>query len=641
MELIDNSGNLYLVGIDGLSPKIMERFMDEGKLPNLSKLMSVGVFSKAISSLPVFTPTNWATISTGARSGTHGVFLWGTHESGENLDEDHFDECMTSTVCSAEYLWEATLKQGRKSALFNYIGYPSKQDGIYHIDWFYGPNRDYFSLSTSRIYNVGQVERMKDSKWEMWAPPWNDDGKTQIELNFKNGYGKKIISLHKKVSDPQEAVTLGIDGKEIVLASGEWTDWIQIRIENGTANVRWKLLESSSRENASIIRIYQSSIFLDSDFCSPEEIGIKLNQNVGPYINDDVGKLYIAGLIDRETFLDETRYKIDWIAKSFDFMQKEYGVSMFFLHWHYVDSLQHSYLGKADKTGGDFKGGDDERKAIDMLREGYMLADELVGKIMAVSREQDAFVVVSDHGNIPNHHRVSLYNLFMDRGWTKIDVIGGVPKVDLALSKVFVNLSHVYINVKGRDPEGTVDPSDYSRFREEVREAILSIRDPDTGLSPFASVMRKEEADIAGLWGEGIGDIILVFDKGYVWSGSEVVTLGEKRVVWKTGGANHGPQPPTSETEFSSNFATFLAVGPGLKKGFKRSHPIFLSDIVPAVCHMLNLKTTEQCEGSVPLDLFSGNSTRRKHRDGIAKYPIRTKFLVVPKTFKGDVTDEE
>jgi predicted AlkP superfamily phosphohydrolase/phosphomutase len=638
---MNSNGNLYLIGIDGMSPKIMERFMAEGKLPNISKLMSKGVFSKAISSIPVFTPTNWTTISTGARPGTHGVFLWGTHGAGENLDEDHFDECMTSTVCSAEYLWEAALKQGRKSVLLNYIGYPSNLDGIYHIDWFYGPNRDYFGLSTSSVYNIGETKRKRDSKWEKWAEPWDNEGKTQLELNFKNGYGKLVISLQKTTADSQDNVVLRFDRKEVIVMKGQWTDWIRMNIANGNAYVRWKLLETGSNENESVTRIYQSSIYLDNDFCSPESIGIKLMENIGPYINDDVGKLYLAGTIDRDTFLEEARYKINWIVKSFELMQKEFGVSMFFLHWHYLDSLQHSYLGRADCTGNDFKSGKDENKALDMLREGYMLADELVSKIVPLSQEGDAFLMVSDHGNIPNHHRVSLYNLFMSKGWSKIDVVEGVPKIDFSLSKVYVNLSHVYINLKGRDPDGIVESYDYEKFRDEVRSAILSIRDPDTGLSPFASVLRKEEASVAGLWGGGIGDIVLVFERGYVWSGTEVVTLKEKRVIWKTGGANHGPQPPTAETNFSSNFATFVALGPGLKKGYKRSHPIFLTDVVPTVCKMLNLKIPSQCEGSVPLDFFIGNGIRTKHDMGIAKYPIRTKTAVAPKTFKGDVTDED
>ena len=637
-----NSGKkLFLVGIDGMSPKIMDRFVSEGSMPNMKRLISEGVYSKAISSLPVFTPTNWATISTGSTSGTHGVFLWGSHSSGESLEEDHFDECMTSTVCRAEYLWEAALRQGRKSVLLNYIGYPSDRDGIYHVDWFYGPNRDYFGLATSCVYNIPLGDKGRESKWEKWTEPWSRDGSVSIDVAFRNNHGNHTFRLKKSPVESDGRILLEHGSGTVELKQGMWTDWLRIQCAYGVATVRWKILPVSTHEEGVSMRIYRSSMYLDSDFCSPGDIGRDLYSGIGPYVNDDVGKLYVAGLIDRETFLDEARYKIRWIANCFKFMGGHTGASLFFLHWHYVDTLQHSFLGYADRTGGDFSGGESEKHAVEMLREGYALADELVGKLMEIRGNEDVFIVVSDHGNIPNHHRVSLYNLFMQKGWTNIDVVNGVPRVDMHSSKVFVNLSHVYLNVSGRDPEGIIDPSEYDIFREEVRSAILSIRDPDSGLSPFASVLRREEADVAGLWGKGIGDIALVFDRGYVWSGSEVVSLGEKRIVWKTGGANHGSQPPTAETEFSSNFATFVASAPGLKKGYGRSHAISLKDVVPLACSLLDMETTEQCEGAVPKDMFEGHAQRLSHKGARAKYPVRTKVIVTPKGFKGDVTDED
>ena len=637
---MNNGKKLYLAGIDGMSPKIMDRFLSEGVMPNMARLISNGVYSKAVSSLPVFTPTNWATISTGTSSGTHGVFLWGSHSAGENLEEDHFDECMTSTVCRAEYLWEAALRQGRKSVLLNYIGYPSDRDGVYHVDWFYGPNRDYFGLATSCVYNIPAKSRGKDSKWEKWTEPWHAESGVSIEVPFRNGHGKHVFHLTKKAGESAGSLMLDYGEGKAELREGEWSDWLHIKFKNGTAAVRWKLLSVDDGEGI-FMRLYRSSMYLDTDYCSPEKVGEELYAAIGPYTNDDVGKLYVAGLIDRETFLEEARYKIQWIARCFEFMDRRFGVSLFFLHWHYVDTLQHSYLGFADSTGGDYEGGESEKRAVEMLREGYGLADELVGKLMDIAGEDDAFLVVSDHGNIPNHHRVSLYNLFMGKGWTKIEVVDGVPRVDVPSSKVFVNLSHVYLNVRGRDPDGIIDPSDYNGFRDEVRSAILSIRDPDSGLSPFASVMRKEEAEVAGLWGKGIGDIVLVFDRGYVWSGSEVASLGEKRVVWRTGGANHGPQPPTAETDFSSNFATFAASAPGLKKGYRRRHAMSLKDVVPVACRLIDMETTAQCEGAVPKDLFEGEQQRLSHSTARAKYPVRTKVIVAPKGFRGDVTDED
>jgi hypothetical protein len=153
-------------------------------------------------------------------------------------------------------------------------------------------------------------------------------------------------------------------------------------------------------------------------------------------------------------------------------------------------------------------------------------------------------------------------------------------------------------------------------------------------------VLRKEEAGVAGVSGDGTGDIVLVFERGYVWSGNEVVTLGEKRIVWRTGGANHGSQPPTAETEFSSNFATFIVRGPGIRKGYRRKRPLFLTDVVPAACMVLGIENTAQCEGSAPLDIFEGTKAVKSHISAKAKYKVPRKEPTVPKTFKGDVTDE-
>ncbi|MDG6926718.1 MAG: hypothetical protein JRN09_09230, partial [Nitrososphaerota archaeon] len=71
-------------------------------------------------------------------------------------------------------------------------------------------------------------------------------------------------------------------------------------------------------------------------------------------------------------------------------------------------------------------------------------------------------------------------------------------------------------------------PQKYGRLRDSTNFSLLSTKRSLKSCS------------------DGIGDLVLVFDKGYVWSGTEVLTLRENRVIWKTGGANHGPQPPTA-----------------------------------------------------------------------------------------------
>ena len=51
-----------IIGVDGASPESVEKFIIEGKLPNIKALMEKGVFAKALPVLPTHTPVNWTTI---------------------------------------------------------------------------------------------------------------------------------------------------------------------------------------------------------------------------------------------------------------------------------------------------------------------------------------------------------------------------------------------------------------------------------------------------------------------------------------------------------------------------------------------------------------------------------------------------
>src|SRR3954464_6024814 len=65
---------LIILGFDGADAKLTQRWMDEGKLPNLAKLRAQGTFSPLRSTIPSQTPVSWSTFSTGLNPGRHGIF---------------------------------------------------------------------------------------------------------------------------------------------------------------------------------------------------------------------------------------------------------------------------------------------------------------------------------------------------------------------------------------------------------------------------------------------------------------------------------------------------------------------------------------------------------------------------------------
>ena len=80
-------GNKVLVlGIDGMDPKMTKRLLDEGRLPNIEKMLKVGAAREDLVMLganPMITPPMWTTLSTGAYPMTHGITCYWNTEKDE------------------------------------------------------------------------------------------------------------------------------------------------------------------------------------------------------------------------------------------------------------------------------------------------------------------------------------------------------------------------------------------------------------------------------------------------------------------------------------------------------------------------------------------------------------------------------
>lgn len=65
---------VIVLGFDGVDARYTERWMNEGKLPNLAKLRAEGTFRPLMPTVPAQTPVSWSTFSTGIDPGRTGIF---------------------------------------------------------------------------------------------------------------------------------------------------------------------------------------------------------------------------------------------------------------------------------------------------------------------------------------------------------------------------------------------------------------------------------------------------------------------------------------------------------------------------------------------------------------------------------------
>lgn len=127
---------VLLLGLDGADPMLIQKYINEGKLPYFKKIIDAGVTTADYSMqavLPAITPPNWASLATGAWPSTHGISCFWNHTLGNELDQMEYG--FNSKLLKAETIWSAFARQGKKSILFNYpTAWPPTTENDIYVD---------------------------------------------------------------------------------------------------------------------------------------------------------------------------------------------------------------------------------------------------------------------------------------------------------------------------------------------------------------------------------------------------------------------------------------------------------------------------------------------------------------------------
>ncbi|MFP4026496.1 MAG: alkaline phosphatase family protein [Candidatus Brocadiia bacterium] len=650
-----------ILGLDALVTPILERFLEEEELPNFAKLLERGCLTRIRPTVPAQTPTNWATIATGATPGNHGVVTWGSHLPGEPVSEDHREAAFAAGLCRAEYLWEALARQGQKSIVMNYAGYPPTTDKALFIDWLYQPVRSYFDLAPPTVYHncpeLNTTDPIAIHRAEDWI---NLPASSRPHLEFKmevvpstEGNGPQYYGLIFAERENYNRVLVAgdKDGSEpcAVLATGEWSEWVREAFESMEMGpvegaFKFKLLELSG--DGRRLQLYRTDVFpTDGRHFSDEEVGRKIISECGPYVHSaQTCSLHCRGWVDWETTDETMRAEAEWWADAAKRCVEETGASLLILHWHNLDSMGHTFVPRVDPTGTSY-GPEAVEENWENIRNYYRAADRFVGEFLRRFDDGETlFCVVSDHGMPANKKAVSLINFFKQKDWINIED----GEVNWAKSKLWISQNHLWINLEGRNEGGIVPQEDYKKLRGKVRTAMKDIKDPETGRHVFSFVLPREDAPMVGLYGQYTGDLVFCYEGGYRWTGPEVIEMGEERVVFPCGGGNHGPMVCTYETQTTSVMGTLMLAGPGVRSDCwiprEEQFAYSTTDVAPTIAEILGVEPPAQNEGRVLGEFLTERETSRPDRylEPLGRPLVyRDSVKPRPKTLKGDVTDEE
>lgn len=633
------------IGMDGMNLPLLRRFAKEGVLPTFAALMARGSTNRVLPAIPAWTPTNWATMVTGAPAGTHGLAGWSVRQKSDPWTEHRLDS-WHSDAMTAETIWEVAEEAGKK-VLVNFWpsgSWPSRlRQGYvvaagFHDSPFPMAAPVQFACTTradvleGRSGNVRQGGRSGgtvDTAETGIAPgsvvchlrpateggwqnaPEGALGATLTIPLLRGGEASLSLLAERGDGDRFGRVTIGegLDAaaRRLTLTKGQWSDFVTRSWGAGSGvdgntegSVRFYLLADDAAGGT--LRVVSSQVYATRGFAAPAGLDRRLLEAAGPFF-DTFSVNPTAGDAELRCFLDDILYQGEWQVKVARHLLDHGGWDVHFSHWHLFDHINHPTVNPADPEGPDYDPVQGEWM-IAAQRQTYIVGDAVLKQFLELADDETLVCVLSDHG-MPPAHRWGHPLARLEEAGLLVRTPAG--RIDLERSQVYVlpdRGSEVYVSRQGREPFGTVPPQRFAAVQEAVIDALLDWRDPLNGKRVVALALKLEDAAVIGFWGDICGDVVFTFNRGFGWGPPvEGGSVGQGR------GAQHGSQIPATETPYFTNMATLIAAGPGVRAGYERDWrrhgPMRMIDFAPTVADALGLRPPRHSSGAILHDLWA------------------------------------
>jgi predicted AlkP superfamily phosphohydrolase/phosphomutase len=312
---------------------------------------------------------------------------------------------------------------------------------------------------------------------------------------------------------------------------------------------------------------------------------------------------------------------------------------LFWVMSHTLDKLQHFFWRYMDPQHPAYPG---PGPYTDTIRDFHVAFDRALARYLEAVPADTNVVLLSDHGSAPLHTYFCVMNWLAEnrfmalqgegaarRGLAAAGVdaraltrrlkgmgLGWVPKllprglkgqvpqaltsfnkiasrIDWSRTKAYCPSapgSGLWINLKGREPEGIVSPgADYERVVKELTEKLLAYRDPKTGEAIVTAVHRREDV-YAGPHADGGADLQIETGRTVCM----IEGLGRKSLM-------PAGKAPEERTGNHARDGILLAWGPDVRRGETLATRA-IEDVAPTVLHLLGLAVDADMDGRVLVD---------------------------------------
>lgn len=545
-----------VIGLDGFDAALAERFMLSGDLPNLASLRDWGGYARLRTTLPAQTPVAWSTFAVGANPGTHGIFDFLGRDAQEYLPEiglfrheqrSRFLPPKAVNLRDGRPVWDRISRAGLPSTILRHpctyppdsfkgrllagVGVPDLRGG-FGSSSFYTTEDGVTSGESEHAFQV-HVDGDGSGRFELLGP-W---GPNREELH---------LALDLEVDGTRNQVRISCpDGSfSHLLPQGQWTGWVSVRFRLGRVQSVRGLVRFHLR-STDPLRLFSSPIQYDPDsplfpISHPWDYAGELKRVIGPFATLGLAEEHNGltnGRIDEAAFLS---HSVDIMHERRAMMHYElarFEEGLFYCLFDTPDRVQHMFWRFTEPDHPANLGEPPAREWVGVIKDYYRRCDEIVGEAVSYCDPETLLMVVSDHGFASFQRKIHLNTWLHREGYLalKPGVEPGSSAgdflrfVDWDRTRAYaVGLSGLYLNLRGREGQGIVDPADAPGLRQEISGRLRGLVDPERGAVAVREAFSRESV-YSGPRTQDAPDVLLACSPGFrVSSATAMGGLGDK-----------------------------------------------------------------------------------------------------------------
>ena len=586
---IRRAERVVILSMDGARDDWVDGYVAGGTMPNLAWLAARGAMAEYAQTIdPSLTAAAHVSIATGAYPGKTGQvsnrfhlsknpFYWYTSgfDEPEMQVESLWRTAMDEGLTTATVFWPGTAIDAEDRLADYTVAYGAQE--VYstmHVltpteatEWQDAPT-SYSPLIEATVRVTGQDDALV-SRLYLLAVDTTDDGQESYDT----------CQLCRKRQ---------LDAEYAVLGVGEWAPLVvRPRLQSGGY---FKLMSTSAER----IELFQTA--LNYNRAHPAELLRDINERFGFFRPSPDYYALEHGWITAADYWTMAETQTRWMTEVATYVFSTYEPVLTFAWLGVTDECGHQFL-MVDERQPHY-GVEKAREYEAHRRSAYALADECLGDWLGSLRlEEDAVIVLSDHGMAPIHSEVYVNAILEQAGLLQYGEGDSFP-IDTAHSKAVAFASggavHVYVNLKGREQPGIVLEDEYEAVLDEIVAAFRDGADAE-GRPLFARVMRRDELAELGLDSPVSGD---VFAQAVLGCALTDWPVNPRVVEPATYYGQHGYDSTLPEMR-----AILYAAGSGIRTGASISR-VHLLDVVPTVASLLGVVPAETVDGSMVVELL-------------------------------------